>query len=387
MKKIIYIANMRLPSERAHSVHVMEMCAALATTRPAKVFLVVPRRKTDVEAKNIHNYYGVSDIFPIIRRRSLDLFPYSWIPRRFAYYIHAAFFALSVWSYARRFPDAVILSRDLLSAWLLSFRHTVAFEVHDLPGKNPFGQWMLRKLPYVITTNQRKKERLISEFGIDPKKIYIAPNAVDVEKFIHRYKTMKTTAELEAIGWPQNRRVVLYAGSLFPWKGVSTLVRATKFLPPNMNTMTVIVGGNDDERWRLREFIFQEGLDGLVKILPHQPHAEIPALLAEASVLVLPTSGKTQIGREDTSPIKAFEYLAAAKPIVASDVPSSHEVLDETMAVFFRADDPEDCAKAITRALSLDPVARDTMFAAQQTFICEHTWNARAQAILNFLSV
>lgn len=387
MRQILYIANMRLPSERAHSVHVMEMCAALANARPTKVFLVVSRRKTDIEAKNLHNYYGVSDNFPIIRCWSFDLFPYSWVPRRCAYYIHAVFFALSVWSYVRRFPDAIILSRDLLSAWLLSFRHTVAFEVHDLPGKNPFGRWMLRRIPYIVTTNQMKKERLIKDFGVSSAKILVAPNAVDVEKFIYRYKAIKTVAELEAIGWPQNRRVVLYTGSLFPWKGVSTLVRATKFLSPNMNIMIVIVGGNDDERWRLREFIFQEGLDDLVKTLPHQPHAEIPALLLEASVLVLPTSGKMQIGREDTSPIKAFEYLAAAKPIVASDVPSSHEVFNDTTALFFRADDPEDCARVIEHALGLDPVARDIMLAAQRTFICEHTWDARAQAILNFLYV
>ena len=164
-------------------------------------------------------------------------------------------------------------------------------------------------------------------------------------------------------------------------------MRATKFLPPSMNIVTVIVGGNDDERWRLRELIFQEGLDRLVKILPHQPHVEIPALLTEASVLVLPTSGKTQIGREDTSPIKAFEYLAVGNPIVASNVPSSREVLDETTAIFFRPDDPEDCARAIIRGVAMEPVERERMHVAQQELIRTHTWESRAKAISNFLSV
>lgn len=384
MRQILYVANMRLPSERAHSVHVMEMCAALATTRPAKVFLVVPRRKTDVEAKNIHNYYGVSDIFPIIRRRSLDLFPYSWIPRRCAYYIHAAFFALSVWSYVRRFPDAVILSRDLLSAWLLSFRHTVAFEVHDLPGKNPFGRWMLRRIRYVITTNQWKKDRLINDFGIDSAKILVAPNGANTHTFLNR-GGKGATEDMGALGWPLGRQIALYTGSLLPWKGVETLIRSAQFLPENV--VVVIVGGSDSDRERLRASAARREFVNRVVFIPHQPHSHISLLFNGADVLVLPTSGKSQIGREETSPIKVFEYLTAGKPIIASDVPSSREVLDETTAIFFRPDDSEDCARAIMRGVSLELAERERMRAAQREFVRTHTWDTRAQAILSFLSV
>ena len=119
-----------------------------------------------------------------------------------------------------------------------------------------------------------------------------------------------------------------------------------------------------------------------MELLPHRPHAEMPKLLASASVLVLPTSAKYPIGREQTSPIKAFEYLAAGKPIVVADVPSSREVFDEKTAIFFKPDDPEDCARAIRTVLALDP---REMVAAQAVLVASRTWKNRALKILNFL--
>lgn len=370
---------MRLPSERAHSVHVMEMCAALSAVNGGSVFLLVPTRATDVEEKDIFKYYGVLKTFEIIRCKSFDTFRYLWIPRRLAYYLHAISFAFSILWHARRFPDALVLSRDLLTAWLLLGRRTVAFEVHDLPGGNLIGRWMLQRLSYIITTNKLKKDWLIHELGIEPKKIHLAPNAVDARKF------MKVTRVIEEGMGLSRAKIVLYIGSLLPWKGVSTLVSAAKFLPSDI--LVLVIGGNKDDGEQLREQMAQEGIQDRVIIFPHEPHSRVPVLLASAAVLVLPTSGKAKIGREETSPIKAFEYLTAGKPIVASDVPSSREVLDETTAIFFKADDPIDCARAIREAIDLDLVSKERMLAAQQAFIKNNTWEARARSILDFISI
>ncbi len=382
MKPILYIANMRLPSERAHSVHVMEMCAALSAVNGGNVTLLVPNRHTDVEEKDIFKYYGVPKTFEIVRCKSLDAFRYKWISRRFAYYIHSISFMLSVFWKIKRFPEVLVLSRDLLTAWLLSGKRTVAFEVHDLPGRNLIGRWMLQRLSYIITTNQLKKNWLVNELGIEAKKIYLAPNAVNERRFT---KLIKAAGErLRIKGWPQGN-IILYVGSLLPWKGVSTLVSSVKFLPPDI--FVVIVGGDKNEGDRLLEQVEQKEIKARIYIFPHEPHSTAPILLASANVLVLPTSGKTQIGRDETSPIKVFEYLAAQKPVVASDVPSSREVLDESMAIFFRPDDGRDCARAIMDAMNLSAEVKQKMISAQNDFIKNHTWENRARSILNFISL
>ncbi|MEK7516099.1 MAG: glycosyltransferase [Patescibacteria group bacterium] len=374
MRQILYIANMRLPSERAHSVHVMEMCAALAGS-DVNVQLLIPTRRTDIVAADLFSYYGVPQTFTVTRCRSFDAFRLP-IPRALAYYLHAVTFAWSAYRTSRRFPAAQIISRDLFAAAILAFLgRTVIFEVHDLPSRRL--RPLLRRLQRIITTNEWKRDRLVQEFGIVEKNILIAPNAVDTRKFLPSGK--EVTPELAAKGWPMGRKVALYTGSLLSWKGVSTLVAAAKFLPAEFSV--VIAGGSVRDGERLRERIATEGVSERVIFFPHQPHAEIPNLFAAADVLVLPTSSKEQIGREETSPIKAFEYLAAVKPIVASDVPSSREVLDESVAHFFTPDDPESLARAIEKAVA---EWRREEGQKEKFYKKIRTWDERARGVLGF---
>ena len=371
MRPLLYIANMRLPSEKAHAVHVMEMCAALAATGELDVTLLVPTRATDIVAPDLFSYYGVPPTFRVERCASFDAFTLP-LPRRLAFAVHSLTFARSVRArIAAAPPDALILSRDLLSASLLARtgRRCLAFEVHDLPG--PVSRRLLGRIPKLIVTNAAKRAFLTDALGIPADRVLLAPNGVDLARFV------PSSA-------PGGKAIVLYAGSLLAWKGVETLARAAAKLPPEVHVR--IVGGSGQDLERFRDFLRREGSAGGVEILPHRPHAEMPALLAEATVLVLPTSGAYAIGRTETSPIKAFEYLAADRPIVASDLPSTREILNEDTAILFAPDDAADCARAIREALALTPERRSRMAAARTASLADRTWTARAARVARFLA-
>jgi glycosyltransferase involved in cell wall biosynthesis len=66
---------------------------------------------------------------------------------------------------------------------------------------------------------------------------------------------------------------------------------------------------------------------GVLKIVSRQPRDEIPAYLALADVLV------SARGPTPNVPLKIFDYLAAGKAIVATDVANLRGILDETRAV------------------------------------------------------
>ena len=107
----------------------------------------------------------------------------------------------------------------------------------------------------------------------------------------------------------------------------------------------------------------------------------MPQYLAAADVLVLPTSAREPIGARFTSPLKLFEYMAAGRPIVASDVPSSREVLTEETAIFVRPDSVSSLAEGISRAL------RDQAFSSNisnnaRELVKQYTWSRRAEIIL-----
>ena len=105
--------------------------------------------------------------------------------------------------------------------------------------------------------------------------------------------------------------------------------------------------------------------------------------MAAADIGLLPTSSKEEIGRSFTSPIKQFEYLAAGLPVFASDVPSSHEVLTDQVAIFFQPDGSDIAAK-------LAQMLHDNAwlgYAREEAkrLVKTYTWEARSRLIADFM--
>lgn len=74
--KLIYIANVRLPTEKAHGIQIMKMCEAFAKN-DVDVTLVVPFRIQTNEFlkknKNVFDYYLTDNSFKIVRLPNIDL--------------------------------------------------------------------------------------------------------------------------------------------------------------------------------------------------------------------------------------------------------------------------------------------------------------------------
>src|ERR1700683_1585425 len=120
--------------------------------------------------------------------------------------------------------------------------------------------------------------------------------------------------------------------------------------------------------------------------LVFRPYRELADNQAAADVLVLPNSGKYSISVRDTSPLKLFTYMASGKPIVASDLPSIREVLTDETATFFKADDPEDLARAINHVCGSNADANVRALNARRE-VQRYTWDARARVIFTSVTM
>ena len=187
------------------------------------------------------------------------------------------------------------------------------------------------------------------------------------------------TVPPEAVATSSERVIVGYAGHLYPWKGVDVLVRALAFAP---FAQALIVGGHPEETDRARvEGLARElGVSDRVEMAGLVPPSEVATRLARASVLVLPNV-PSAVSERYTSPLKLFEYLWLARPIVASDSAAIREILtDGTTALLVPPGDPQALASALNR-LRGDPLLARTLAAGARALAPEFTWPARAARI------
>jgi glycosyltransferase involved in cell wall biosynthesis len=107
------------------------------------------------------------------------------------------------------------------------------------------------------------------------------------------------------------------------------------------------------------------------------PPADVANHLSRADILVLPNSANAVSSRY-TSPLKLFEYLAAGRPIVASDLPALREVLrDGINALLVPADDPAALAASLLRLIQDRPLAARLARTAFDDAAL-YSWDARA---------
>jgi glycosyltransferase involved in cell wall biosynthesis len=154
--------------------------------------------------------------------------------------------------------------------------------------------------------------------------------------------------------------VALYVGRIEVEKGAHAFAAASEYT----DTRLVLIGSGKERERLMREY-------PKAFYLPETKYRDIGEVLSMADVLVVPNSAQTKDASVYTSPLKAFAYLAAKKPIVATRVPALEAIFD-TDVTYAVPDDPVSLAKAIDEATTVPTRA-------------PYTWDARADAILSHL--
>jgi glycosyltransferase involved in cell wall biosynthesis len=169
----------------------------------------------------------------------------------------------------------------------------------------------------------------------------------------------------DGLGLPGNGPVVLYSGSFEAYQGLPELIAAIPAVRARVPDVTFVLVGAD----RANGLVAHAGAEGLVasgalRIVDRQPRAEMAAYLALADVLVSPRAYGGNL------PLKVFDYLAAGRPIVATDIPTHRTVLAEDRAVLV-APRTEALAEGILAVLG-DPARAQRLAAAARRYAQTH---------------
>ncbi len=385
--KFYYLANIRLPTEKAHGLQIMQMCEAFASAG-ADLTLLVARRINTPEMSRIADpwaHYGIDRNFTIRRVPCLDLFP--WLPRAepiaFAVQTLTYLLALSIGLLFRRAD--VYYSRDPLTLLVLSLfkpRRSLIYEAHQLSGSrlgSALQSRCVRRVGAVVAVTGLLGEALRAHGAAC---VVIAHDGIRAQRFADLPDMQTARARLKL---PAQAFIVGYTGQLQTLsmsKGIDVLIDAIARLPERSISLC-LVGGPASMADALRSRWIALGLPAERFVFLGQVAPPIvPVCLAAFDVCAMP-SPRTEFFAYHASPLKLFEYMASGKAILSSDLPAVAEVLrNGETALLFPPGDVNALADALRR-LHDDPALRERLGQAARRDAPQYSWQARAERILH----
>lgn len=375
--KLIYITNARIPTEKAHGIQIMKSCEAFAR-EGVDVDLWVSDRETSI-TQDIFDFYGVERIFAIKKIRSFDAFRFERYLGSLSFWLQSILFLTKLAS-IRLAPDVFVYTRNADIAWLFGRKgNRVAYEAHQWPIRKVWLHRRLLKSVSRIICNSYGTEAEFKKHGFE--NTLVASNGVD----LYAFSTQKDLREVRGrLHLPFDKKIVMYTGHLYAWKGVDVIIRIAQALISDSRILFVLVGGTKKDIQKYQVIIEKAHLSNVV-LCGHKTQSEIPDYLSSADVLLLPNIPISEESERYTSPIKMFEYMASQKPIVASDMPSIREILNPENAVLATAGDADSFAQSIIKVLE-DTTLAESITKQAFSDVQNYTWEKRAQKIFHFLN-
>jgi glycosyltransferase involved in cell wall biosynthesis len=374
--EVLYVFPEPLPLPRARGVQVAHTVAALGEAGASVSFAYVPA----ADGADPFDAYGLKrpanvELVPLPRNLP---FPLSSLP------VHSNrlfFWRLSRWLRARaaqgRRPQ-IVMVRHLKVAYSLlqAFPDLpLLYEAHEVfanvaperkrPALAAVEEMVLRRAAVLVAITQGAVEDLKRRYGL-AREAHVLHDAVALP------------ASVPAKAWHEAGRHVVYAGSFFVWKGVQDLVTAAKYLP---GCRITLIGGSPEQIAAFTAELDPAGAE--VVFAGHLRHDDVMRALGEACIAVLPN--REEPNSLWSSPLKLFEYMGSGCAVVASDLPSFHEVLGADDAVWTRPGDGESLAQGILR-LTCDAALAAALGQRMRDRVRDYTWERRADRLLTIMS-
>ncbi|GAA2091409.1 hypothetical protein GCM10009801_57350 [Streptomyces albiaxialis] len=181
----------------------------------------------------------------------------------------------------------------------------------------------------------------------------------------------------ELCGIDASTPLVVYLGGISPARGVGDVIEALRRMP-GVHLALVSKHPQSGLTPAARAVVGHTGIDERIHVLPYVPYWQVVPFVEPADVAVSPLHHLAN--HEIALSNKFFEYSQARLPLVVSDVRTMAETVRATgQGEVFRAEDPEDCARAL-RAVLADPARYRAAYDAPG-LLEQWTWEAQGRKL------
>jgi glycosyltransferase involved in cell wall biosynthesis len=281
-----------------------------------------------------------------------------------------------------RYTCVHALEEAAFPAAVLSRQHRIPllYDMHSSLPEQLFQHAVFRlpPIPWILEAAERwllrRSDLVVSSAGLADRVRRIVP-ASEVREWRFSGAAADPDAEEASalrrrLGLGPEQRVVLYSGTFEDYQGLDELIAGIPAVVAEVpGAVFVLVGAEADTTLAADGAAAPLVASGALRIIRRQPRPAMPAYHAMADVLVSPRSYGGNL------PLKVFDYLAAGRPIVATDLPTHRTVLSEERAVLVQPT-TEAIAQGILAVLR-DPERAVRLADAARRYAEEHlAWNA-----------
>ncbi|MBZ4646311.1 MAG: glycosyltransferase [Clostridia bacterium] len=170
----------------------------------------------------------------------------------------------------------------------------------------------------IVVTNQIKQ--FLISYGVCEKKINVILNGANTNLF----KPMKSDLARKELGFNNQSPFVCFVGNLVSWQGLNYLIDAAEIVCKSKNVTFLIVGEGPLKK-ELLEQVHCKELESNFIFTGRVPYEQVPVYINASDLCVVPKIKSLSSGY---SPLKLYEYMACAKPVIATNT-EGFEILNQ----------------------------------------------------------
>jgi glycosyltransferase involved in cell wall biosynthesis len=214
----------------------------------------------------------------------------------------------------------------------------------------------------------------IASLGLNRKLVTVIPNGVSPSDFSPSPLPVRDGRV----------PILLYIGTLADWQGLDIVIKALpKILEQGAVRLQIVGRGRSRQRKLLAKQIRKLGIEEHVVVQSAVPHHEIPALIATADICVAPLGLNDRNVTQGACPIKVLEYMAAGRPLLASNMPIVRELVREDMdALLFSPSDSDDLARQVLALLNDFELSTRLARSASERALTKFTWHEAQKKLI-----